>query len=144
VPTSTEGVSRSNHVSAAMIKFPGNDARLDLTDLVSAVHRRLKRSVFADGEGAFRDFQFTGDDTFAGKNILTIPLEVPNDMLGSAFLHSCLHDVAEQAGRQLGQPRSTARCPMSRWLGASLVVAGKVTLALVLSTTNARLQASDS
>jgi hypothetical protein len=32
---------------------------------------------------------------------------------------------------------------MSRWLGASLVVAGKVTLALVLSTTNARLQASD-
>jgi hypothetical protein len=59
---------------------------------------------FADGEGAFCDFQFTGDDTFAGKNILTIALEVPNDMLGSAFLHSCLHDVAEQAGRQLGQP----------------------------------------
>jgi Domain of unknown function (DUF4331) len=37
---------------------------------------------FADGEGAFHDFQFTGDDTFAGKNILTIALEVPNDMLG--------------------------------------------------------------
>src|SRR5262249_4155986 len=26
---------------------------------------------FADGEGAFHDFQFTGDDTFAGKNILS-------------------------------------------------------------------------
>jgi Domain of unknown function (DUF4331) len=38
---------------------------------------------FADGEGAFHDFQFTGDDTFAGKNILTIALEVPDDMLGS-------------------------------------------------------------
>jgi Domain of unknown function (DUF4331) len=37
---------------------------------------------FADGEGAFHDFQFTGDDTFAGKNILTMALEVPNDMLG--------------------------------------------------------------
>jgi hypothetical protein len=38
---------------------------------------------FADGEGAFHDFQFTGDDTFAGKNILTMALEVPNTMLGS-------------------------------------------------------------
>jgi hypothetical protein len=37
---------------------------------------------FADGEGAFHDFQFTGDDTFAGKNILTMALEVPNNMLG--------------------------------------------------------------
>src|SRR5262245_22008946 len=38
---------------------------------------------FADGEGAFHDFQFTGDDTFAGKNVLSMALEVPNDMLGS-------------------------------------------------------------
>jgi hypothetical protein len=38
---------------------------------------------FADGEGAFHDFQFTGDDTFAGKNILSMALEVPNEMLGS-------------------------------------------------------------
>ena len=37
---------------------------------------------FADGEGAFHDFQFTGEDTFAGKNILCMALEVPNDMLG--------------------------------------------------------------
>jgi len=38
---------------------------------------------FADGEGAFHDFQFTGDNTFAGKNILSMALEVPNDMLGT-------------------------------------------------------------
>ena len=38
---------------------------------------------FADGEGAFHDFQFTGDDTFAGKNILSIALEVPDYMLGT-------------------------------------------------------------
>jgi hypothetical protein len=37
---------------------------------------------FADGEGAFHDFQFTGDDTFAGKNVLSMALEVPHDMLG--------------------------------------------------------------
>jgi Domain of unknown function (DUF4331) len=37
---------------------------------------------FADGEGAFHDFQFTGDDTFAGKNILSMALEVPDEMLG--------------------------------------------------------------
>jgi hypothetical protein len=37
---------------------------------------------FADGEGAFHDFQFTGNDTFAGKNILCMALEVPDDMLG--------------------------------------------------------------
>jgi len=39
---------------------------------------------FADGEGAFHDFQFTGDDTFAGKNILSMALEVPNEMLGAS------------------------------------------------------------
>ena len=38
---------------------------------------------FADGEGAFHGFKFTGDDTFAGKNILAMALEVPNEMLGS-------------------------------------------------------------
>ena len=37
---------------------------------------------FADGEGAFHDFLFTRDDTFAGKNVLSMALEVPNDMLG--------------------------------------------------------------
>jgi hypothetical protein len=37
---------------------------------------------FADGEGAFHDFQFTGDDTFAGKNIFSMALEVPDELLG--------------------------------------------------------------
>jgi uncharacterized protein DUF4331 len=38
---------------------------------------------FADGEGPFHDWNFTGEDTFAGKNILCMALEVPNDMLGA-------------------------------------------------------------
>ena len=37
---------------------------------------------FADGEGPFHDWHFTGEDTFAGKNVFTMALEVPNDMLG--------------------------------------------------------------
>jgi hypothetical protein len=51
-----------------------------------------KRSdpFFADAEGVLHwlvegqagDFQWTGADTFAGANILSIVLEVPNDMLG--------------------------------------------------------------
>ena len=38
---------------------------------------------FADGEGPFHDWHFTGEDTFAGKNILCMALEVPHEMLGS-------------------------------------------------------------
>jgi Domain of unknown function (DUF4331) len=51
-----------------------------------------KRSdpFFADADGVLHwlidgqqgDFQWTGTDTFAGANILSIVLEVPNDMLG--------------------------------------------------------------
>jgi hypothetical protein len=36
---------------------------------------------FADAEGALHDFKWTGVDTFAGKNVLSIALEVPDDML---------------------------------------------------------------
>jgi hypothetical protein len=38
---------------------------------------------FADAEGALHGFQWTGQDTFAGKNILSMALEVPGDMLGA-------------------------------------------------------------
>jgi hypothetical protein len=37
---------------------------------------------FADVEGYLHGFQFTGDDLFAGQNVLSIALEVPDDMLG--------------------------------------------------------------
>jgi len=38
---------------------------------------------FADLEGALHGFEWTGVDNFAGKNVLSIALEVPNDMLGT-------------------------------------------------------------
>jgi hypothetical protein len=38
---------------------------------------------FADVEGALHGFKWTGQDAFAGKNVLSIALEVPDDMLGT-------------------------------------------------------------
>ena len=38
---------------------------------------------FADVSGFFNNFQFTGQDTFANKNVFSIVLEVPNDALGT-------------------------------------------------------------
>jgi hypothetical protein len=38
---------------------------------------------FADADGSFHGFKWTGQDAFADRNILTIALEVPNDMLSA-------------------------------------------------------------
>jgi hypothetical protein len=38
---------------------------------------------FADADGAFHGFKWTGQDAFANRNILSIALEVPNEMLGA-------------------------------------------------------------
>ena len=38
---------------------------------------------FADVEGALHGFQWTGHDDFAGNNVLSIALEVPDNMLGA-------------------------------------------------------------
>jgi len=60
-------------------------------------------AFFADGEGAFHDFQFTGDDTFAGKNILTMALEVPDEMLGSGPSIAAWATVSVRRGGTLVQ-----------------------------------------
>jgi hypothetical protein len=38
---------------------------------------------FADADGSFHGFHWTGHDAFADRNILSIALEVPNDMLST-------------------------------------------------------------
>jgi hypothetical protein len=38
---------------------------------------------FADADGSFHGFQWTGQDAFADRNILSIALEVPSDMLST-------------------------------------------------------------
>jgi hypothetical protein len=37
---------------------------------------------FADADGSFHGFQWTGQDAFADKNVLSIVMEVPHEMLG--------------------------------------------------------------
>jgi hypothetical protein len=38
---------------------------------------------FADADGSFHDFKWTGQDAFANRNVLSIALEVPSDMLSA-------------------------------------------------------------
>jgi len=38
---------------------------------------------FADADGSFHGFHWTGQDAFAGKNVQSIALEVPNELLGA-------------------------------------------------------------
>jgi hypothetical protein len=47
-----------------------------------AVPRRVGEVLIDGMQVDFHDFQFTGVDTFAGKNIFSMGLEVPNDTLG--------------------------------------------------------------
>jgi Domain of unknown function (DUF4331) len=100
------------------LKFPGDDARLDFTDLwvfpaasdpgktvividlnpfttgMSAMPPFLMRSdfhpdgvrsdpFFADADGSFHGFKWTGQDAFADRNVLSIVMEVPHDMLSA-------------------------------------------------------------
>jgi len=69
---------------------------------------------FADVEGVFNNFQFTGQDTFAGKNVFGIVLEVPNRALGPnsqigvwARTVAPVHDELVQVD-QVGRPLVTA------------------------------------
>jgi hypothetical protein len=69
-------------ISAAPVGF---DA---VTQPVQAGPCRLFTGVrsdpfFADADGAFHGFKWTGQDAFANRNIAAIVLEVPNDMLGT-------------------------------------------------------------
>jgi hypothetical protein len=69
---------------------------------------------FADVAGVFNNFQFTGQDTFAGKNVFGIVLEVPNHALGPhspigvwARTVAPVHDELAQVD-QVGRPLVTA------------------------------------
>jgi hypothetical protein len=69
---------------------------------------------FADVAGVFNNFQFTGQDTFAGKNVFGIVLEVPNQALGPhsqigvwARTVAPVHDELVQVD-QVGRPLVTA------------------------------------
>jgi hypothetical protein len=58
---------------------------------------------FADIEGALHGFQWTGHDDFAGYNVLSIALEVPDDMLGADPQIGVWASISLRQGRTLTQ-----------------------------------------
>jgi hypothetical protein len=83
------GSEAGQHEPAGKVLIEGTPVGFDVAaHPVQAGECRLFIGVrsdpfFADVEGALHGFQWTGQDTFAGKNILSIALEVPNAMLGA-------------------------------------------------------------
>jgi len=53
---------------------------------------------FFDAEGVLNDFQFTGQDFFADKDVCSIVLEVPNDALGTSGGVAMWHRTLVPAG----------------------------------------------
>lgn len=53
---------------------------------------------FFDAEGALNEFQFTGNDFFADKDVCSIVLELPNDALGGSGAVALWHRTLVRAG----------------------------------------------
>jgi uncharacterized protein DUF4331 len=83
------GANARNPEAVGEVLF--EDLNVDFHGMAKVVHAGGCRAFigvrsdpfFADGEGPFHDWHFTGVDTFAGKNIFSMALEVPDEMLGS-------------------------------------------------------------
>jgi len=53
---------------------------------------------FFDAEGVLNDFQFTGNDFFADKDVCSIAFELPNDALGSSGAVALWHRILVPGG----------------------------------------------
>lgn len=69
--------------SASSVGFDGSALPVEAGPVRMFIGERSD-PFFADAEGVLHGFQWTGQDAFAGKNVLSIALEVPNEMLGSS------------------------------------------------------------
>ena len=58
---------------------------------------------FADVEGAFHGLEWTGHDDFAGNNVDSIALEVPNDMLGAGPVIGAWASISRRRDGTLAQ-----------------------------------------
>jgi hypothetical protein len=58
---------------------------------------------FADADGSFHGFKWTGQDAFADRNILSIAMEVPDDMLGPDPAIGVWATVSERRGDEIVQ-----------------------------------------
>jgi len=67
---------------AAMSVGQGGAAQAASSGMVQLFAGVRSDPFFADIDGALHGFKWTGQDTFAGKDVLSIALDVPGDMLG--------------------------------------------------------------
>ena len=110
----------SHHYSGPNLVFPRGDARLDYSDLfafpkpgdpstsilIMDVHPSFDvlksgpttAEPFFFDAGAFNNFQFTGTDFFADKDICSIALEVPNATLGPKLMGLWARTVIQVEG----------------------------------------------
>ncbi len=67
---------------------------------------------FFDAEGVLNDFQFTGQDFFADKDVCSIVLEVPNNALGASGGVAMWHRTLVPAGDTDARRRAGDRHPL--------------------------------
>ena len=70
-------------IDGTPVAFDDASARPVLAGQVRLFIGVRSEPFFADADGSFHGFQWTGKDAFADKNILSIVMEVPHDMLGA-------------------------------------------------------------
>jgi hypothetical protein len=70
-------------IDGTPVAFDDASARPVLAGQVRLFIGVRSEPFFADADGSFHGFQWTGKDAFADKNILSIAMEVPDDMLGA-------------------------------------------------------------
>jgi Domain of unknown function (DUF4331) len=76
----------------------GSEARVTETDGYRFFAGWRSDPFFFDAGGALNEFQFTGDDFFADKDVCSIVLELPNDALGASSAVGLWHRTLVRAG----------------------------------------------
>ena len=77
---------QSRQARCSSLAFPVGSTRPRETVVVDQVRLFIgvrSDPFFADADGSFHGFKWTGQDAFADRNVLSIALEVPNDMLST-------------------------------------------------------------
>jgi hypothetical protein len=82
ISPSEQGVTVSNHHGAANLKFPRPSPTSMCSRPPTTQAARRCDPFFADADGSFHGFNWTGQDAFANRNTLSIVLDVPTDLLG--------------------------------------------------------------
>jgi Domain of unknown function (DUF4331) len=81
----------------------GSDARVTESGEYRLFAGWRSDPFFFDAEGVLNDFQFTGNDFFADKDVCSIVLELPNDALGASGGAALWHRIIVPGGSGNGE-----------------------------------------